>query len=193
MLLLSQRLLDKPVMSLQTGAEIAHTKSAVIDPSTLQVVGYYVESKVKKESPLLLKTEDIREVSQIGLIIDSIDEILPEADLLRMQEITKLSFAPTNLSVIDEKQRKLGKVVDYGVDPTTFTIHQLHVKQPLFKSFHVAEMIINRTQIVEINDKNIVVKEASDTSSEELSRPVLMDSTFANPFRKPQIDSRDSS
>jgi|GEM_PF-4334874 len=54
-------------------------------------------------------------------------------------------------------------------------------------------MIINRTQIVEINDKNIVVKEASDTSSEELSRPVLMDSTFANPFRKPQIDSRDSS
>ena len=192
MLLLSQRLLDKPVMSLQAGAEIARTTKAVIDPTSLQVVGYYVESRIKKESPLLLKTEDIREVSQIGLIIDSIDEILPESDLLRMQEITKLSFEPTNLTVIDEKKRKLGKVVDYGIDPTTFTIHQLHVKQPLLKSFHVAEMIINRTQIVEINDKNIIVKEASNKSAEEASRPVMMDSTFANPFRKPQAENRDS-
>lgn len=191
MLMLSQRLLEKPVMSLQTGAEIAHTKQAIIDPASLQIIGYYVESRIKKESGLILKTQDIREVSQVGLIVDSIDEILPEGDLLRIKEITKLQFELIGLSVIDEKKRKLGKVINYGTDPRSFIIHQLHVKQPILKSFHVAELLINRTQIVEINDNEIIVKEASARDAEKSQIPIGSNTDFINPFRNPQAENKE--
>lgn len=191
MLMLSQRLLDKPVMSLQTGAEIARTKNAIIDPTSLKVLGYHVDSRVKKEDSLILKTQDIREVSQVGLIIDSIDEILPESDLLRIKEITKLQFELINMQVIDEKKRKLGKVVDYGVDPRSFMIHQLHVKQPILKSFHVAEILINRTQIIEINDDEIIVKEASVRETEKSQMPIASNADFINPFRNPQAENKE--
>lgn len=189
--MLSQRLLDKPVMSLQTGAEIARTKNAIIDPTSLKVLGYHVDSRVKKEDSLILKTQDIREVSQVGLIIDSIDEILPESDLLRIKEITKLQFELINMQVIDEKKRKLGKVVDYGVDPRSFMIHQLHVKQPILKSFHVAEILINRTQIIEINDDEIIVKEASVRETEKSQMPIASNADFINPFRNPQAENKE--
>ncbi len=191
MLMLSQRLLEKPVMSLQTGTEIAHTKQAIIDPASLQVIGYFVESKIKKEDDLILKTQDIREVSQVGLIIDSIDEILSESDLLRIKEITKLQFALIGMLVIDEKKRKLGKVIDYGIDPRSFMIHQLHVKQPILKSFHVAEVLINRTQIVEINDNEIIVKEASVREAEKSKIPIASNADFINPFRSPQAENKE--
>ena len=189
--MLSQRLLEKPVMSLQTGTEIAHTKQAIIDPASLQVIGYFVESKIKKEDDLILKTQDIREVSQVGLIIDSIDEILSESDLLRIKEITKLQFALIGMLVIDEKKRKLGKVIDYGIDPRSFMIHQLHVKQPILKSFHVAEVLINRTQIVEINDNEIIVKEASVREAEKSKIPIASNADFINPFRSPQAENKE--
>ncbi len=191
MLMLSQRLLEKPVMSLQTGAEIAHTKQAIIDPASLQIIGYYVESKIKKEDALILKAQDVREVSQIGLIVDSIDEILPEGDLLRIKEITKLHFGLIGMQVIDEKKRKLGKVVDYGIDPRSFMIHQLHVKQPILKSFHVAEVLINRTQIVEINDDEIIVKEANVREAEKSQIPITSNADFINPFRNPQAENKE--
>lgn len=191
MLMLSQRLLEKPVMSLQTGAEIAHTKQTIIDPASLQIIGYYVESKIKKENSLILKTQDVREVSQVGFIIDSIDEILPEDDLMRIKEITKLNFELIGLSVIDEKKQKLGKVVDYGIDPRSFIIHQLHVKQPILKSFHVAELLINRTQIVEINDNEIIVKEASARDAEKSQIPIGSNTDFINPFRNPQAENKE--
>ena len=191
MLMLSQRLLEKTVMSLQTGTEIAHTKQAIIDPASLQVIGYFVESKIKKEDDLILKTQDIREVSQVGLIIDSIDEILSESDLLRIKEITKLQFALIGMLVIDEKKRKLGKVIDYGIDPRSFMIHQLHVKQPILKSFHVAEVLINRTQIVEINDNEIIVKEASVREAEKSKIPIASNADFINPFRSPQAENKE--
>lgn len=191
MLMLSQRLLEKPVMSLQTGAEIAHTKQAIIDPASLQIIGYYVESRVKKEDALILKTQDVREVSHVGLIVDSIDEILPEGDLLRIKEITKLHFELMGMQVIDEKKHKLGKIVNYGIDPRSFMIHQLHVKQPILKSFHVAEVLINRTQIVEINDDEIIVKEASVREAEKSQIPITSNADFINPFRNPQAENKE--
>ncbi len=188
--MLSQRLINKPVMSLQTGAEIAHTKKAIIDPRNLQVVGYFVVSKIKNDPSLILKITDIREVSNVGFIIDSIDEILPEADLLRIQEITQLQFDLIDLSVVDENKHKLGKVIDYGIDPLTFMIHQLHIKQPLLKSLQVAELLINRTQIIEINDNEIIVREASARDVEKYQAPATPNADFINPFRKPQAESK---
>lgn len=180
MLILAKQLYEVPVMSLQTGAEIASTQEAIIDPGVLDIVAYRLKGPRLQSDDILLLTRDIREVSDIGFIVDSSDELMQEDDLLKVKEIINLHFQLVGLDVIDDTKRSLGKVQDYSVDPMTFTIHQLHVKRPLLKSLQTSDLIVNRKQIIEINNKAIVV---SSASLEERPTPAAVANNFVNPFR----------
>ena len=184
MLLLGEKLKSYPVMSLQTGAEIARTEQAIIDPGILDVVAYRLSGARLEHDNIVLLTNDIREVSEIGLIIDASEELVALDDILKVKKIADLKFQLVGLDVIDDLKHKLGKIYDYTVDPLTFTIHQLHVRRPLLKSLKTSELIIGRKQIVEVNNKSIIV--ASATLDEKPApAPAAATGSFINPFRSP--------
>lgn len=183
MLIFGDTLLNMPIMSLQTGHEIARTESAVIDPSDLTVVAYYVSGPSLDFEPALLRTADIREIGELGAIVNSSDELVEPEDLVKFKNIIELEFELEEMPVVDDHRHKLGKVIRYTLDPETFTIHQLHIRRPLFKSFSESELLINRRQIIEISPTKIVVKAPDLKSSAKVPvgpRPVN------NPFRQPQ-------
>lgn len=185
--MLSQQLLESAILSLHTGTKIASVSEAIIDPHSLKVIGFFVDSPLQKnKEQLVLKTSDIREANTNGIIIDSIDELVLAKDLVRFEEIINMHFSLINLSVIDEHESKLGKITDYSLDPLTFLVHQLHVKRPLMKSLQTSELLINRSQITEVTDKYISVKSASLQVGTEA--PLTAPGSFTNPFRKPQTE-----
>lgn len=167
-------------MSLQTGAEIARAQAAIIDPGVLDVIAYHVSGARLEYEDTVLLTRDVREVGAIGFIIDAADELVSADDIVKIKELVKLNFQLIGLSVIDDQKHKLGKIYDYTIDPFTFTIHQLHVRRPLLKSLKTSDLIISRKQIVEVNNKLIVVKSAT---IEERPTPAAVTSAFINPFR----------
>lgn len=181
MLMLSSKLKDVSVMSLQTGAKIAQTSKPIIDPGTLDIVAYHLSGKGLESNEVLLLTRDIREVGNMGFIVDSADELVLQEDMVKLRDIIKLNFHLIDKEVIDDQKTKLGRINDYSIDPMDFKIHQLHVKKSLMKSLQTSDMIINRTQIVEVNNKNIVV---SSASLEEKVKPTIIAESFVNPFRK---------
>lgn len=181
MLLLSSKLTTLPIMSLQTGAKIASITESVIDPSKLDMVAYKVADKKLDAGDWLLLAEDIREVSDIGFIIDSIDELVHEEDMVKLKNTLALNFNLIDMSVVDDTGTKLGRIYDYSVDPQQFRVHQLYVKRPLIKSLKTSDLIINRTQIIEVNNKTIVVSAAS---LDEKAQPAAVANSFVNPFRK---------
>lgn len=188
MLILGSRLINIPVMGLQTGAKLASTKSPVIDPSNLRVVAYHVEGSLLSEDPSFIRVNDVRELSDIGLIIDSNDEFIGIDDVIKVKEIYELNFNIINMSVIDEAKRKLGRVYNYSIDTNNFVIQQLNVKPNIFKSLSDSEMLVHRTQIVEINNAEIIVKTAATKLKQiEKSNNQL---SYVNPFRpqSPQAD-----
>jgi uncharacterized protein YrrD len=181
-----------PIMSLQTGAELAKTTAAVINPGDLTVVAYEVDGPTLDQSPSLLLVRDIREIGNIGMIIDSSDEFVGTDDIIKVKPLYNLHFSVLDKHVLDEHRKKLGKVVDYSIDVDSFVIQQLSVRRPLFKSLNDAELLIHRSQIVEINDTEIIVKSASNKQKQ----PVTQTSRhFVNPFRQgsPQPESADIS
>lgn len=179
MLFASERLLNTPVMSLQTGGELARTRKPIIDPSNLKIVAYELSGHLLNQPTSLLLTEDIREISNVGIIIDSSDEFITPQDVVRINNIYQLSFSLPDKIVKDETGRKLGKVTDFSMEPNSFMIKQLIVKRPLLKSFSDTELIIDRTQITEVDDTTIVIKndEREPAPAERASN------TFSNPFR----------
>jgi len=190
MMLLGSTLIKAPIMGLQTGSEIAQTKSAIIDPATLAVIGYVLEGPLLEDGTWVLRIADVRELSDLGFIVDSADEFIHPEDVLKVNEIYQLNFPLLNMPVVDERRNKLGKVIDFTLETGSFVIQQLTVRRPLLKSFNDTELLIHRSQIIEINDDAIVVHSEAKAPEPELHEVV---GSYVNPFRKPDSPAPETS
>ncbi len=175
MLIIGTRLLNTPVMSLQTGGRLGVTQKPIIDPSNLKIVAFEVEGPLLSERPALLRVADIREMGKVGMIINSNDEIIGLNDVIKIEKLYKMDFSLINLPVIDDQRHRLGKVEDYTIDTDSFIIQQLTVKRGFFKGLTDTGLLISRSQIIEINDNEIIVRSTAQKSVE----PVIL--TFHAP------------
>ncbi len=185
MLLPIKRLLDAPIMSLQTGAELARTMNPIIDPRKMTIVAFYVEGKLLEANPSVLHVIDIRELSDIGMIIDDSDKLMSTEGLVRLQEVIDYDFELIDLLVVDEQNHKYGKVSDYAIDPESYTIQQIYTEQSLIKSLSHVSNVIHRSQIISVTNDRIIVK--SPTVPTEAVEAAGIANALTNPFRtKPQ-------
>ncbi len=180
MLLLGSRLIGISIMGLQTGSRLAITKMPIIDPSNLKIVAYEVEGPLLTERPSFIRIADVRELSDVGMIIDSNDEFIGLDDVIAIKKIRDLNFSLVGLNVLDEKKHKLGKVSDYNLNSDDFVIRQLKVNRGIFKSLTETELLIHRSQIVEINDRAVIVRSAAK-KLEPIEKTEKL--TYLNPFR----------
>ena len=184
MLLRTSQLLNVPVMSLQTGKQIAASSRVMLDPSDLKIIAFELVGEGLNEHPSFLRIQDVREVSDIGFIIDSSEEIVGLEDVISLKELYELHFDLEGLRVIDTQKQKLGKVEGSVFNTDTFTVEQLRVKRPLLKSFGDAELLIGHKQIVEINDHEVIVKAPTIKANQRTAKKPAT-SEFTNPFKKP--------
>lgn len=178
MLLPLNRILHTAVMSLQTGAELARIKHVLIDPRDLTVVAYELEGHNLDQHPSYLRPIDARELSHLGLIVDSNEEFIGSDDVIRVKEVIDFGFNLIGLDVIDDQKKKLGKIISFSLDSESFSVQQLSVKRPLLRSFGETELLINRSQVIEVSDTAIKVASAS---VEQSSKTPLRE--LSNPFR----------
>ncbi len=186
MLLPGSRLINTAIMGLQTGTPLAKTKLPIIDPANLKIIAYEVDGPLLSERPSFIRIADVRELSDVGMIIDSNDEFIGLDDVIQIKKVIDLDFQLIGMQVIDELKRKLGKVDSYNVDTDNFKIQQLNIKQGAIKSITGTGLLIHRSQIVEINNQNIVVKAAAN-KLEPIKQPEKMN--YINPFRSSAVQS----
>lgn len=181
MILLGSSLINAPVMGLQTGGELARTTYAVINPTDLSIVAYEVSGDLLGKKSRLLRIADVRELSDLGFIVDSIDEFVESEDIVKIHEIHKLNFHLVGMRVVDEHKRRLGKVIDYTFETGGFVVQQLTVQRPLLRSLNDTELLIHRSQIIEINDDGIVVHSTAKVPEPKRNE---VTGSYVNPFRK---------
>jgi sporulation protein YlmC with PRC-barrel domain len=167
-------------MGLQTGAELARTKRPLINPANLGIVAYELEGPLLDKTPSLLRIADVRELSDLGLIVDSSDEFIQVEDVIKIKEIYDLNFNLIGMPVTDEKNSKLGKIIDFTLDTTSFIVQQLTVRRPLIRSLNDTELVIHRSQIIEINDDAIVVHSQAKVPEPKAHEVI---GSYINPFR----------
>ncbi len=192
MLVIGSNVLGMPVLSLHVGGEVAVTTKAIIDPEDLRVRAYEVDGPILDNDPevgYILDTNDVREFSQEGLIIDSTDRFANDGDIIRIDEIKKLEFDLIGLKVVTSKGKKIGKVVDYTLDSNTFMVYQIVVQRPFMESFIDPQLTINRSQITEIDDFKITIKhdkqQVKVPKPEEKKVEEAFEPNYVNPFKKP--------
>lgn len=185
MLINASSLIGTRILSLQLGGAVAEVDSLIIDPDNLQIVAFHLSGPViGGETGDILDARSIREFSRLGFIIDDTDELVFRTDVVRIDKIMSLNFHLVGLKVVTEKGKKLGKVIDFIVDPSSLLTQQLVVQRPALKSFLDPELTIHRSQIVEVDDFKVTVKDATEKVAAPAPQNENFVPNFVNPFRK---------
>jgi len=168
MLVLSKMILQRPVMSLRTNSQVATAVQAIINPNNLQIEGFFCLDSLERNKQLILLPKDIRDVISAGLIINDHGDLAEQGDLVRLKKIIDLRFDIIGKKVKTQSKKRLGKIVDFAVDPETMKIQKVYASQSLVKGFTGGTLSIDRNQIVEITNKDVIVQDAV----ERVEKPV---------------------
>ena len=186
------RIVGVPIVSLQTGAEIAQTEEPIIDPRYLRIHAFYCKGRQLDTSPAVLHVDDIREVGALGFIVDSAERLMAPQDLVRLKEIIDFRFRLDDKPVTDEAGQKLGRVTNYTIDTTTFYITQLGVSPTFWRALATTETLIHRSQVVQITNKVIIVKTTAQTEeAAPIAKPLVDNPFLRSPRPQPGITSSD--
>jgi sporulation protein YlmC with PRC-barrel domain len=158
MLLLSEAVINKPVLSLRTGGVVALMESAIINPANLKIEGLYCQDRISKNK-LILLYQDIRNVVSQGAIVNDYDVLSSPDILVRLQDVLKLKFSLVGKSVYTVQKEKVGKVKDFAFDSDTFFVQKLYVGRSLTKSFSGGQLSIDRNQVVEVTTNKIIIQD----------------------------------
>lgn len=159
MLQLSEALLNRPVMSLRNGQQVATTTTPIINPNNLKIEGFYCTDRFDKNAQLVLLYQDIRDIIAQGFVIDDHDVLSTPDELIRLKEIMDINFSLPGKSVVTTSHKHIGKVSDYATELETMYIQKIYVSRSMLKSFASGNLGIDRNQINEITDKKIIINE----------------------------------
>jgi sporulation protein YlmC with PRC-barrel domain len=158
MLQLSEALLNRPVMSLRTGQQVATADQPIINPNNLKIEGFYCTDRFEKGTKVLLY-QDIRDVIAQGFVVDDVDVLSEPEELVRLKKVMDIGFTLIGKPVITTSKHNVGKVSDFATEIETMYIQKLYVSRNVFKSLTTGSLGIDRSQINEITDKKIIINE----------------------------------
>lgn len=183
MLRLARTFRDFPVLSMRNSTQVATATDSVINPNNLKIEGWYCKDSVSKKT-LILLSQDIREVSPQGFIINDHEVLAEKEDLVRLSKYINLHFALFNKKVVTSNGRTMGKVTDYAIDTEAMLVQKLYVSQTLAKTFQ-GDAVIDRRQIVAIDNKTITVRDTDVPIEEPISQLLKVKHRVAPAYPSP--------
>ncbi|MBR3143672.1 PRC-barrel domain-containing protein [Candidatus Saccharibacteria bacterium] len=183
MLITASKFIGTPILSMQASGRIGAITDFIIEPESLKAIAFFTAGPgINKESNIL-DAKSIREYSNYGCVVDSADELVAYGDVIRIDKVLDLRFNLIGIKVVTKKGTKLGRVEDFTMTEDNYTIQQLIIKRPSIKSFLDSELTIPRSEIVEITDDKIIVKDEEKTIRARAEKEDFIPN-FVNPFRK---------
>ncbi|MDQ3158577.1 MAG: PRC-barrel domain-containing protein [bacterium] len=170
--MLHSSLTNKKVLSLRTGAPIGSLAEEIINPNNLKIEGWYaIDNSTRKKGVLL--NQDVRDILPQGIAVNDHEAISDPNELIRLKEIMDIGFELNEKKVRTESGKRLGKIMDFAFDKEGYFIEKIYVRQSVVKSFSGGQLIIDRSQIVEVTHDKMIVKDAVIKLSEKVPAPAF--------------------
>jgi hypothetical protein len=165
MLVMSNFFNNMSVLSLHTGGVVGTATTPIIDPNTLEIVGWYCTSRFEQGVKILSAT-DIREIGPKTIAVNSQEALSDPADLVRLLPIARLRFSLIGKKIVDQSDKKIGNIDDYSLSSGSLSIQKLYTSGKMgFKSAFGSERVIDRVEITEITDKYVKIEDGTVTET----------------------------
>ncbi len=160
------------ILSLRTGGAIATILGPIINPNNLYIEGWYVED-ARNHEHLILLSKDVRDIIQQGFVVNDHEVLSKSDELVRLNDILKLEFDLLGLRVKSESGTKYGKINDYAYETKNSFVQKLYVARPLVKDFSGGTLSIDRSQIIEVTNRQIIIEEPTEKSGARATSPSI--------------------
>lgn len=161
MLKLFETFQTTPVLSLRIGGPIAVITGIIINPNNLYIEGWYTQDSRSGEQ-LILLSKDVRDTLPQGLAVDDYEVLAQEDDLVRLKELIELNFQLNGLKVVSQSGKNYGKVNDFAFETNSFYVQKIYVAQPIIRNLAGGTLSIDRSQIIEITNKRIIIEDPTE-------------------------------
>lgn len=164
MLRLSNTYVNQPVLSLRSGSRIGTLGQPIINPNNLKLEGWYTDN-LNDKGDFILPVIEVRDIISKGIVVNDHTALTEPEDLVRMQETLEINFELPGKLVVTESGKRLGKVSDYAVNDENYYIQKLYVSASILRGLSQQQYTIDRSVIVELTDKKIVVPDSTIRST----------------------------
>lgn len=137
----------------------------IINPNNLKIEGFYCVDRFDKKVSLILLYQDIREVIPQGIVVNDHEVLSQKDDIIRLKDLIDLHFNLIGKPVVTETNARIGRINDFAVELESMFIQKLYVAQALRKSLSTSALSIDRSQIIEITDRKIIINDLAQTST----------------------------
>jgi sporulation protein YlmC with PRC-barrel domain len=162
---MSAQLLNRPILSIQTGQVIGFLARPILTPEKLEIVAFWCqatkESKLTNSPRYVVLARDLRRLSPDAAVVDSIEELEDPNEIVRLATILRQPINLIGIDVQNESNVKLGKVDEYTINLEQMLVQKLYVRPPLLKRFLVESMMVDRSQIIEITPRQVTVRDTT--------------------------------
>lgn len=157
MLMQSQQFKNIDIVNMRTGHPVAKITNPIIDPFKLEIAGFYTTHPTEN----ILLVRNLRELNRKHVMIDDTDTFSSKNELPRLTEVLEINYELKGKHVVTHSKKRLGKIEEYIIDTVSFQIQKIHVSQPIWRSLGGSLLIIDRKQVIEVNDKTVTVSDAT--------------------------------
>ena len=164
MLIQSGQMNHVEIVNMRTGQPEAVAERVIIDPFRLHVCGFYTT-----HDPSILLAANIRELNAEQILIDDVDAFSAREELPRLEEVLSIDYQLSGKRVQTHSKERLGSVEEYVFDSLDFKIQKIYVHQPLWRNLNGQTLIVDRKQILEVNDKHVIVSDGTIKAKQAFS------------------------
>ncbi len=174
MLVLSDQIINKDLLSIRTASKVGSVSLPIINPASLHIDAFYCQSIIGEQ--LVLLDTEIRELSRKGFIIDDINKLSSAEELLRLKPIIEMNYILIGKKVFSNN-KYIGKVRDFIVDTKSLYVQKLLVANLFGKIIDSDKRVISRDQIIEVTDSAIHISGPEETVKYQLFNKAGMPSS----------------
>lgn len=157
MLVISEAILGRKVMSVHAGGAIANLDSAIIDPSNLKIMAFSVYARGLQYFSVVHST-DIREWSSLGVVINSEDDVMEVDDNIpKLKKLVEAKFKLDGIGVRTTSGKRMGRVRNYVFETDGFFVVKLYIEKTGLLSLLSQPLTIERESVVNVTNKFIVI------------------------------------
>lgn len=153
-----------PVISLQNGETIALIRRPIIEIAKFEVVALECNA-ARQYQRLAILPQDIRQLSDSHVLVESEEELVEPQEVIRLRQSIEKPFEPIGKLVVSELERRLGRITNYEINLENNRIQRLWVRPAKIKFWFGPEIAIDRTQIVDVTPKRVIVRDTVITAS----------------------------
>lgn len=153
------------ILLFQEHARLGKALDTIISVEDGSVLGFLVFDPIQKQKGIIPMSE-VRKYTGGVIVVNGYDSITNPADVIRLKDAIEVGAKITGEQVVTESGQKVGKVASAAIDTKGWRLARLYVEPPFGLKFLARELLIPAKQIVKIEKKKIIVRDATQKAAQ---------------------------